>query len=84
MDAGPGAVNFIINHAEIDFIFVQDKKFKQVQINNLALSTLWPDCEIIRFWLDEQFVLQLLSPECVSAQRLKSENEDYSFIDCKC
>ncbi|XP_010270843.1 PREDICTED: long chain acyl-CoA synthetase 1-like isoform X1 [Nelumbo nucifera] len=40
---GPGAVNFIIEHAEIDFVFVQDKKVKE-----------------------------LLSPDCKSAQRLKS------------
>jgi long-chain acyl-CoA synthetase len=29
-DTGPGAVNFIIDHAEIDFVFVQDKKVKEV------------------------------------------------------
>ncbi|XP_031274144.1 long chain acyl-CoA synthetase 1 isoform X1 [Pistacia vera] len=40
---GPGAVNFIIDHAEIDFVFVQDKKAKE-----------------------------LLSPDCGSAQRLKT------------
>ncbi|CAM8927464.1 unnamed protein product [Rhodiola kirilowii] len=40
---GPGAVNFIIDHAEIDYVFVQDKKLKQI-----------------------------LSPDCVSAQRLKA------------
>ncbi|THG19818.1 hypothetical protein TEA_018572 [Camellia sinensis var. sinensis] len=28
LEAGPGAVNFIIGHAEIDFVFVQDKKVK--------------------------------------------------------
>ncbi|CAL0316504.1 unnamed protein product [Lupinus luteus] len=33
---GPGAVNFIIDHAEIDFIFIQDKKIKEV---------LNPDCK---------------------------------------
>ncbi|CAL5423283.1 unnamed protein product [Camellia sinensis] len=27
---GPGAVNFIIGHAEIDFVFVQDKKVKEI------------------------------------------------------
>ncbi|KAM7274842.1 hypothetical protein ACFE04_016708 [Oxalis oulophora] len=27
---GPGAVNFIIDHAEVDFVFVQDKKVKEV------------------------------------------------------
>ncbi|XP_052190254.1 long chain acyl-CoA synthetase 1-like [Diospyros lotus] len=27
---GPGAVNFIIDHAEIDFIFVQDKKVERL------------------------------------------------------
>ncbi|XP_059625544.1 long chain acyl-CoA synthetase 1-like isoform X2 [Cornus florida] len=27
---GPGAVNFIIDHAEIDFVFVQDKKLKEL------------------------------------------------------
>ncbi|KAK7278157.1 hypothetical protein RJT34_23182 [Clitoria ternatea] len=32
---GPGAVNFIIDHAEIDFVFVQDKKVKEL---------LNPDC----------------------------------------
>ncbi|KAI4301538.1 hypothetical protein L6164_034806 [Bauhinia variegata] len=33
---GPGAVNFIIDHAEIDFVFVQDKKVKEL---------LNPDCK---------------------------------------
>ncbi|XP_065860283.1 long chain acyl-CoA synthetase 1-like [Euphorbia lathyris] len=33
---GPGAVNFIIDHAEIDFVFIQDKKVKEL---------LNPDCE---------------------------------------
>lgn len=28
--AGPGAVNYIIDHAEIKFVFVQDKKAKEV------------------------------------------------------
>ncbi|KAL5561047.1 hypothetical protein UlMin_030794 [Ulmus minor] len=32
---GPGAVDFIIDHAEIDFVFVQDKKLKEL---------LSPDC----------------------------------------
>ncbi|GFZ19326.1 AMP-dependent synthetase and ligase family protein [Actinidia rufa] len=27
---GPGAVNFIIDHAEIDFVFTQDKKIKEL------------------------------------------------------
>ncbi|GFZ19327.1 AMP-dependent synthetase and ligase family protein [Actinidia rufa] len=27
---GPGAVNFIIDHAEIDFVFVQDRKVKEL------------------------------------------------------
>ncbi|KAH1259812.1 Long chain acyl-CoA synthetase 1 [Glycine max] len=27
---GPGAVNFIIDHAEVDFVFVQDKKVKEL------------------------------------------------------
>lgn len=30
LDAGPGAVNFIIDHAEIDFVFIQDKKVSEV------------------------------------------------------
>ncbi|XP_022770784.1 long chain acyl-CoA synthetase 1-like isoform X6 [Durio zibethinus] len=29
-DGGPGAVNFIIDHAEVDFVFVQDKKVKEL------------------------------------------------------
>ena len=29
-DAGSGAINFIIDHAEIDYVFVQDKKVKEV------------------------------------------------------
>ncbi|KAJ1397932.1 AMP-dependent synthetase/ligase [Sesbania bispinosa] len=33
---GPGAVNFIIDHAEVDFAFVQDKKVKEL---------LNPDCK---------------------------------------
>ncbi|KAJ1400853.1 AMP-dependent synthetase/ligase [Sesbania bispinosa] len=33
---GPGAVNFIIDHAEVDFVFVQDKKVKEL---------LNPDCK---------------------------------------
>ncbi|CAK7348469.1 unnamed protein product [Dovyalis caffra] len=40
---GPRAVNFIIDHAEIDYVFVQDKKVKE-----------------------------LLNPDCISAQRLKT------------
>ncbi|XP_038680822.1 long chain acyl-CoA synthetase 1 isoform X1 [Tripterygium wilfordii] len=32
---GPGAVNFIIDHAEVDFVFFQDKKVKEL---------LNPDC----------------------------------------
>ncbi|XP_024020032.1 long chain acyl-CoA synthetase 1 [Morus notabilis] len=32
---GPGAVNFIIDHAEVDYVFVQDKKVKEL---------LNPDC----------------------------------------
>ncbi|KAB5569541.1 hypothetical protein DKX38_003334 [Salix brachista] len=35
LDAGPRAVNYIIDHAEIDFVFVQDKKVKEL---------LNPDC----------------------------------------
>jgi len=31
LNAGPGAVNFILNHAEVDFVFVQDKKVKEVR-----------------------------------------------------
>ena len=31
LDAGPGAVNFILDHAEVDFVFVQDKKVKEVR-----------------------------------------------------
>jgi len=33
-NAGPGAVNYIINHAEIDVVFVQDKKVKEVSSND--------------------------------------------------
>ncbi|XP_030549450.1 long chain acyl-CoA synthetase 1-like isoform X2 [Rhodamnia argentea] len=40
---GPGAVNFILDHAEISRVFVQDKKAKE-----------------------------LLNPDCLSAQKLKS------------
>ncbi|XP_022757820.1 long chain acyl-CoA synthetase 1-like isoform X7 [Durio zibethinus] len=29
-DGGPGAVNFIIDHAEVDFVFVQDIKVKEL------------------------------------------------------
>ncbi|KAM6558827.1 hypothetical protein CsatA_028066 [Cannabis sativa] len=32
---GPGAVNFIIDHAEVDYVFIQDKKVKEL---------LTPDC----------------------------------------
>jgi len=31
LDAGPGAINFILDHAEVDFVFVQDKKVKEVR-----------------------------------------------------
>lgn len=31
LDAGAGAVNFILDHAEVDFVFVQDKKVKEVR-----------------------------------------------------
>ncbi|GMN52267.1 hypothetical protein TIFTF001_021413 [Ficus carica] len=30
LDLGPGAVNFIIDHAEVDYVFVQDKKVKEL------------------------------------------------------
>ncbi|KAB1199891.1 Long chain acyl-CoA synthetase 1 [Morella rubra] len=30
LDAGAGAVNFILDHAEVDFVFVQDKKVKEL------------------------------------------------------
>lgn len=36
---GPGAINYIIDHAEIDYVFVQDKKVKEV---------LSPDCSSAR------------------------------------
>ncbi|KAK6937241.1 AMP-dependent synthetase/ligase [Dillenia turbinata] len=39
MVAGPGAVNYIIEHAEVDFVFVQDKKVKQL---------LNPDCTSVQ------------------------------------
>lgn len=32
MAIGAGAVDYIIKHAEIDLIFVQDKKIKEVRI----------------------------------------------------
>ncbi|KAK9282252.1 hypothetical protein L1049_005166 [Liquidambar formosana] len=35
---GPGAVNFIIDHAEIDFVFIQDKKVKEL-FNPDCIST---------------------------------------------
>ena len=28
---GPGAANFIIDHAEVDFVFIEDKKVKEVR-----------------------------------------------------
>jgi hypothetical protein len=31
VNAGTGAVNFILQHAEVDFVFVQDKKVKEVR-----------------------------------------------------
>ncbi|GLU16722.1 hypothetical protein SLE2022_331390 [Rubroshorea leprosula] len=34
---GPGAVNFIIDHAELDFVFVQDKKVKEL-LNTVCTS----------------------------------------------
>ncbi|KAJ0960790.1 hypothetical protein J5N97_001349 [Dioscorea zingiberensis] len=36
---GPGAVDYIVEHAEIDFVFVQDKKVKEL---------LSPDCKSVR------------------------------------
>lgn len=36
--AGPGAVDYIIEHAEINFVFVQDKKVKQVRAQQLIFS----------------------------------------------
>ncbi|KAH7666587.1 long-chain acyl-CoA synthetase protein [Dioscorea alata] len=36
---GPGAVDYIIQHAEIDFVFVQDKKVKNI---------LSPDCNSVQ------------------------------------
>lgn len=29
--AGAGAIDYIIDHAEIDAVFIQDKKIKEVQ-----------------------------------------------------
>lgn len=37
VDAGPGAVNFIIDHAELEVVFVQDKKVKEVRNKYLDL-----------------------------------------------
>lgn len=34
-DAGTGAVNYIIDHAEADFVFIQDRKVKEVRTANL-------------------------------------------------
>lgn len=33
--AGARAVNYIIDHAELDIVFVQDKKVKQVSVAKL-------------------------------------------------
>jgi hypothetical protein len=32
---GAGAVDYIIDHAEIDVVFIQDKKIKEVSSNKL-------------------------------------------------
>lgn len=32
-EAGSSAVDYILDHAEIDIVFVQDKKVKEVSIN---------------------------------------------------
>lgn len=32
MATGSGAISYIIEHAEIDVVFVQDKKMKEVSI----------------------------------------------------
>lgn len=29
---GSGAIDYILKHAEIDFVFVQDKKMKEVRV----------------------------------------------------
>lgn len=47
LDAGPGAVNFILDHAEIDFVFVQDKKVKEVRLKILDMHF---GCIILRLF----------------------------------
>jgi hypothetical protein len=34
---GAGAVDYIIDHAEIDVVFIQDKKIKEVPSNKLIM-----------------------------------------------
>lgn len=47
MKTGAGAVDYIIDHAEIEFVFVQDKKVEQVR----SLIYLHGRCFIFFFYL---------------------------------
>jgi len=37
---GPGAVNFILEHAEVDYVFVQHNKLKEVSYSCFSTSVL--------------------------------------------
>ncbi|KAM0896317.1 hypothetical protein ACQ4PT_023277 [Festuca glaucescens] len=67
---GAGAIDYIIDHAEIDVVFIQDKKIKEVKPNLLSeLDTFRISSE---FGFDSISYLQILSPNCISATRLKA------------
>ncbi|GER42815.1 long-chain-fatty-acid CoA ligase [Striga asiatica] len=59
---GPGAVDYILDHAEVDVVFVQDTKVKELQFS-LRNCT--------EFLTPKESLLQLLNPECTHARRLK-------------
>jgi hypothetical protein len=70
--AGAGAIDYIIDHAEIDVVFIQDKKIKEVKPNSLSeLDTFRISSE---FRFDSISYLQILSPNCISATRLKGKH----------
>ncbi|KAJ0986739.1 hypothetical protein J5N97_005095 [Dioscorea zingiberensis] len=69
---GAGAVDYIIEHAEIEFVFVQDKKVKQEVPENLKLEGLLFDFLVTTTRLTTEFSGFLLYKEL--GRRLKKTN----------
>lgn len=82
-DTGPGAVNFIIEHAEIDFIFIQDKKVKEVSSRKFTYPQKLINCMFFFHTIlhmkaanisKSKCFEQLLNPDCRTASKLKGQN----------